>query len=293
MSPRYQGRHIRHRRLRPFLRAGLILLLVVLCCWGFIEPKLLQVETVTLTSAELDATVGRLRLVYVSDIHMGSWPYLSTADLAGLVSKINQQNADLVILGGDYGNSSEDAIAFFEALPSIRSTYGIYAVLGECDRTLPESNLIALETAMKTRSITPVINDVVSIRIGTKNIYLAGVDDISANCDVSGVAAKCKSTDFVIFAAHNPEIIATALTVNGADGKRNWFDLGLFGHTHGGQISIFGSLFHVPSADTIYTEGWYTPNKLSILVSPGVGTSGTPIRLGHYPTLHVINIKSE
>jgi len=137
MSPRYQGRHIRHRKLRPYIRAALILLLIVLCLWGFLEPKYLQVEKVTISSSELEASVGRLRIVFVSDIHTGNWPYLSTADLNGLVLKINQQNPDLVILGGDYANTSEGAIEFFQQLPTIRSTYGVYAVFGECDRTLP------------------------------------------------------------------------------------------------------------------------------------------------------------
>ena len=292
MSPRYRGRHRRFHRVKDAVRILLILLLILFAAWGLIEPKLLQVERTTVVCSDLTSDVGQFRVVYVSDIHMGNWPYLTANDVSGLVTKINEQNADLVILGGDYATDSDGAITFFKSVPTIRATYGVYAVLGDCDRTLPESNLQQLLTVMRTRSITPIVNEVVSVRIGTQNIYLAGIDDLSANADIAGVAAQCKSSDMVIFLAHQPDAITTALNTNGKDGKRNWFDVGLFGHSHGGQVNFLGNLIGAPTVEGSYTSGWYTPNRLSILVSQGVGTVGLPVRLGHYPTLHVITVKS-
>lgn len=286
MNRRYRGRHVRFRRLKAVLRIAVILLLIIAGVWGFMEPKMLRVEQTSIAAADLDDGVGRLRIVYVSDIHMGSWPYLTMNDVTALITRINEQKADLVILGGDYAADSEGAISFFKNMPTIRSTYGVYAVLGECDRTLPESNLPQLLMTMRTRSITPLVNEVAAVRIGPKNIYLAGIDDVSASADIAGVAAQCSADDYVIFLSHNPEALTTALNVNGQGGKRNWFDLALCGHTMQGAAGA-------PAVKTSYSHGWYTPNRLNILVSQGVGTLRIPIRLGGYPTIHVITLRSE
>ena len=164
--PRYRGRHTRFRHVKGLLRALLVLAAVGLLAFGFIQPKLLRVQTDTVISDELDSDVRRLRIVYVSDIHYGRWPYLTMDDVSSLVTRINEQNADLVILGGDYAGSSTEAVSFFRQIPTIRATYGVYAVFGEYDRTLPESALNDLKAVMRSRSITPIVNDVVSVRIG-------------------------------------------------------------------------------------------------------------------------------
>jgi hypothetical protein len=60
-------------------------------------------------------------------------------------------------------------------------------------------------------------------------------------------------------------------------------DLMLSGHTHGGQVQIFGCAPRVPRGSGRYREGWYEDAGPVMYVSRGVGTSVLPVRLGARP----------
>lgn len=269
-----------------------LLLLIFLLTWPFIEPYLLEVETITLRSADLPASIGQLRVVYLSDIHLGSG--MTAQRVSDLINRINEMNADLVLLGGDYASDSDGAIEFFRNMPRIHALYGVYAVPGNHDRTTPESNLNQLRAAMQRVGVTPLINAVVPIRIGTDTIYLTGIDDVNnGHPALQDVAAQVRSEDYVIFLSHSPAVIPEALAAEDRSRNLRWFDLGLFGHTHGGQIGLFGGIVRDDSVDARYRSGWVRQNRADLLTSRGVGTSVLPVRLFCRPQIHLITINSD
>ena len=275
------------------LQELLRLLLVLQVAYPLMEPLWLEVQTTTLTGTTLPSDVKQLRIVYVSDIHESSWPFFTHGRVVELVRKINAMHADLVLLGGDYATDSESAIHFFENLPTIQAAYGVYGVLGNHDRTAPESNLARLRTAMRTAKVTPLVNEVASVRIGTTDIRIAGLDDMNNGWpELKAVASAVRQDDFVIFLSHSPEIIPEALNTVSGDKHRNWYDLGLFGHTHGGQISGLGQLLGISKVSGRYERGWIVENKINMLISQGVGTSVLPMRLFCRPQIHLITVKS-
>lgn len=287
----YRPKHRRFNFGHFMLRIAILLLLLALLAYPFAEPFMLETDTKALTSASLPRDVGQLRVVYLSDIHAG--PFFSQARVNDLMRTVNRLNADLVLLGGDYANDSDGAVEFFRNLPSINSRYGVYAVMGNHDRTVPESNLSALQTAMSSAGVTPIVNDVVSVRIGASTIYLAGIDDVDNGWpDLAGVASQVRQEDYVIFLCHNPEIIAQAQKTGDMHGNHQWFDLGLFGHTHGGQIALVGNWLGLADVEPRYEEGWLVENRTDLLVSRGVGTSILPVRIGNPPQIHLITVKS-
>ena len=276
-------------RWRRVLPVVVILLLIALVAWPFLEPYALQVEAVTLRSADFPEAIGQLRVVYVSDIHAGK--FFSAARVDDLVTRINALSADIVLLGGDYAQDSAGAVAFFRSMPRIHARYGVYAVPGNHDRTTPESNLNQLRAAMQAANVTPLINTVVPVRVGAGTIWLAGVDDI--NCghpELSSVAAQVHRDDYVIFLCHSPAIIPDALDARDADWNVGWFDLGLFGHTHGGQVALFGGLVRDERVPEQYVSGLTRVNRSDLLTSRGVGMSVLPIRLLCPPQIHQITI---
>ena len=293
----YQGRHVRKeqprkRRFGCLSRLITFALLLFIIAYPFLETRMLETDVKSLTSADLPADVKQLRVVYLSDIHAGF--HFSQAQVEGLFQRVNAMNPDLVLLGGDYAVDSESAIAFFRNLPRISTRYGVYAVMGNHDRTVPESNLTHLRSAMYNAGVTPLVNEVASIRIGLSNIYIAGIDDVNNGWpDLKAVTSQIRQEDFVIFLSHSPEIIQEALLASDKNGRRgNWFDLGLFGHTHGGQIALLGQFLGISKVEGRYEQGWLRENRSDILVSRGVGTSVLPIRFLRRPQIHQITILS-
>lgn len=291
-----QGRHAgvydpRTSRMRKFLTFLGVLILLLLLAWPFIESFMLETETVALHADDLPASVGQLRIVYVSDIHKGG--LYTDARLEALVSRINAMDADLILLGGDYASDSAGAIEFFENLPRLYARYGVYAVLGNHDRTQPESNLNQLRRAMLDAHVTLLLNTVEPVQIGANTIYIAGLDDVSCgHPDLKYVASQVRARDYVIFLCHSPEIIPDALNARDKSGQLNWFDLGLFGHTHGGQVALFGGLVRDSKVDEQYRSGWTKQNRIDLLTSRGVGTTVLPVRLFCTPQIHLITINS-
>lgn len=276
---------------RRFLKAVLILVALLILSWPFIEPFMLETESVTLVAEDLPSGIGQLRIVYATDIHQGG--LFTAGRVKDLVSHINACNADIVLLGGDYAKDSAGAIDFFHSLPRIHSRYGVYAVLGNHDRTIPEANLTTLRSAMQAAGVTPLVNAVSRVRIGVNDIYIAGIDDVNnGHPDLRSVASQVSSSDYVIFLSHSPAVIPEALKLADKNGSQNWFDLGLFGHTHGGQLALIGPLLRDDGVPNEYTSGWLKQNRIDMLISRGVGTTGLPVRLFCTPQLHLITVNT-
>lgn len=276
---------------RRLFRVIIVLIVLAILAWPFIEPFTLETESVSMTAADLPQGIGQLRIVYATDIHKGG--LYTDSRLASLISHINTCNADIVLLGGDYATDSAGAIEFFRTMPRIHSRYGVFAVLGNHDRTIPESNLTTLRSVMQSAGVTPLINVVSRVRIGVNDIYIAGIDDVdNGRPDLRSVASQVNAGDYVIFLCHSPAIIPEALQAVDQNGRTGWFDLGLFGHTHGGQIAVIGPLLKDDGVPDEFTQGWFKRNRTDLLVSRGVGTSGLPVRLFCSPQIHLITVNA-
>ena len=291
--PVHRGRHIRKNRRRKIWIFLILFFLVAAMVYPFIEARILTTEKVVLHSDDLPADANHLRIVYLSDIHWGFW--YGDGDLNRLVSKINALRPDLVLFGGDYATDYESALLFFrhlQEMPKIHARYGIFGVPGETDCGEDAQDRRILSESMSNAGITPLFNQVQYVQIGSGRICIAGLDDVTAGkADLKSVAASVSSQDYVIFLAHNPSVINDAQQTPDSSGNLNWFNLGLFGHTHGGQMKFFSSLLGIAEdVPDRYLSGWFTENRIDLLVSRGVGTSVFPARLFCSPQIHLIEV---
>ena len=292
-SSSYRGRHrVRNRRHRKWI-IGVVVLFVLMLAWPLVEARMLGTERIQLKADQLPAEANNLRIVYLSDIHYGFW--FSDGDLNRLISRINGLRPDLVLFGGDYATDHQTAVQFFEKLRSgekIRSRYGVFGVVGETDRGESDFDLAELTETMSNADVEPLVNRAVPVHIGAAKIYIAGLDDVTAGKpDLKAVSRSVNAADYVIFLSHNPSVIPEAQLAKDSSGNLGWFDLGLFGHTHGGQMLFFSSLLGI--ADDIperYKGGWLKENRVDLLVSRGVGTSVFPGRLFCFPQIHYIEV---
>ena len=289
-SAHYRSRHtMKNRRRRRLLIAGIILLIALLAA-PFLEALVIRVDRVALVSEDLPVDIGHLRIVYLSDIHYGF--YFSDGRINALVNQLNSLKPDLVLFGGDSGDDPSAAIAFYQKLPSIHARYAIAGVLGESDHGKDDLDRTLVTDAMRNAGVTPLVNDVLPVRVGTSIVYVAGMDDVlSGKPDVSSLARSVSSEDYVIFLSHNPTVIPDAQRAVDRNGRLGWFDLALFGHTHGGQIRGLSFLLDIGGdVNSRYQNGLLIENRSTLLISNGIGTSVLPARLFCPPQIHCIDI---
>lgn len=291
----YRGsvpRRRKHRRVRiwHFIIIFAILLILV---YPFLEAAQLTVEEKELKISNLPGNLKNVEIIFASDFHHSG--RMKGSRTEEVVTCINNLTADLVILGGDYANNTQEAIRFFEELPAVWARMGVYAVLGDAEYSQPElvSQLIGV---MVGRGIIPLVNQVEKVKVGQSAILIAGADDdIKSYARIDKLAAEVREEDFVILVSHSPDVISAMQTATGSDGSNHWYDLALFGHTHGGQVNLFGftpfSQLRMMKANSRYFQGWLEESRAYLLTSNGIGTIGFPIRFRSIPQVHFMTLK--
>ena len=80
--------------------------------------------------------------------------------------------------------------------------------------------------------------------------------------------------DFVILLVHTPDYIEDVSVAN--------TDLALAGHTHGGQVRVFGvaPVLNSHYGNRFLTGLAYNTAKIPLIITNGIGTSQLPIRIG-------------
>lgn len=293
--PRYEYKYRKPQRRRIKVHVLLIALaIVMLAAYPFIEARMLTIQEHTLYANNLPSNLKNIRIAYASDIHQTWWN--GEKRIAKVFNTLNSLNADIIILGGDYALDRETAIAFFETAPKLHARLGVFGVLGNHEYMNAEGSVQLLLDAMKDAGVTPLVNEVAKLKVGHSYIYIAGSDEYSnARADVAGLASQVYTDDFVIFAGHDPSLLLDMQKATDFNGSSHWFDLAVFGHTHGGQVNLFGYTPFVniaPELSARYISGWLEENRAGILISNGVGTSNIPVRLFAQPQVHLITLKA-
>ncbi|WP_281975464.1 metallophosphoesterase [Halobacillus litoralis] len=219
-----------------------------------------------------DASLGEideLRLFFISDIHKRKLRE-ETLSKVGMV--------DVVIIGGDLVDKRTSSERLEKNLTLLKRWKApVYFIPGNNDH---EFETGALLEVLQEHGILPLSNvdETVEVSQG-KNIVLSGLDpyflqprrNASYINDLDGYQVLC---------VHDPYVFAR---MNKEDQDR--FNLVLSGHTHGGQIRIFGM-------GPYERGGWSRNGARTILVSEGYGTSLFSLRLGTKAECHVIHVKS-
>ena len=236
----------------------------------------------------LPAAFDGLVIAYCSDIHYG--PFFGHERTDNLARKLNDMRADIMILGGDYGETTKASLEFFKALPDLTAQSGLFAVIGNHDLLGRKEEISELKGLILSKGIVLLNNSAILMEKDGAALCLCATDDIlEGRPDTAALTGAIAESDFTIFAPHSPDILPEAEKQAGFR-----FDLALCGHTHGGQLVIFGRSLHSSSAygDT-YARGWMDAHGGKLLVTHGVGTSLLPMRLGVRPQIHRITLKRE
>jgi predicted MPP superfamily phosphohydrolase len=276
--------------MRPWhWRAGvLVLLALALGLWStWIEPASLRVEKV---DVPLHWPYPRpLRVAVVSDLHVGA-PYYGLSRLPSIVERINATHPDLICLAGDFvtlgvlGGHRVPPDSIAHVLAGLSAPYGVFAVLGNHDRTY---NGPWVQASLSSVGIRVLEDTAVSISTASGRVWIAGVSDYwSGPHDIHrALHAVTDSIAPIVLLTHNPDLfpqIPARVTLT------------IAGHTHGGQVRlpVIGAPV-VPSAyGQRYARGSIIEGGRHLFVSTGIGTSDLPVRLGVPPAIFVLTLRA-
>ena len=210
-------------------------LLGLYAAWKALGP--VHVKPVTITLKQLPPSMDGLRIVQITDVHIG--PLINGRWLQRVVNKINDLQPDLIAITGDLVDGSVDELRQHVApLAGLTATHGTYFVTGNHEYYSGAEEWCAHICELGIRVLR---NEHVSITAEDgSGFHLAGVDDWSTRHyphtghNVSKAVAEHDSKTVLILLAHQP--------ASAHDAAKHGVDLQLSGHTHGGQIWPFNYL---------------------------------------------------
>ncbi len=252
--------------------------------YALIEPYCMQTVVHNEINADLPVEFDGKKIVFIADIHHKY--FFSVQRIRALVKTINAMNPDVILLGGDYiVYSSRYAAPCFAELSLLRAPLGVYGVLGNHDYWEGKDTVLR---EMKAAGISPLINDARWLNIGNGRIKIGGVGDFwEDKANISPTLAGTTENDTVILLSHNPDFLSTITD------KR--IDLVLSGHTHGGQMTLFGLWTpFIPSGyGNKYRTGLVKSEYSKVLVTNGVGCIGLPMRFFAPPQINIIYLRKK
>jgi uncharacterized protein len=216
------------------------------------------------------------RILHLSDLHTDT----SERAMARLLDLLPTLEYELCVLTGDYrGKMFGSFSQSFAGMARLRAALKgpVYGVLGNHDT-------IRMVPALEGIGIRMLLNECVVIERGGQRIHLAGIDDAHFyKVDNIGKAADAiPHEDFSVLLSHTPEIYLQAAHAG--------FDLLLSGHTHGGQICLYGGIPITLDAalPRSFGAGAWKYRDMVGYTSVGAGSSVVPVRFNCPPeiTLH-------
>ena len=260
---------------------------VATCLYGIFNARNIKVNEYSVTVNKSCGSDKHLKAVLVADLHMG---YAIGVDhITNMVEKINQQNADIVIIAGDIFDNSYDGMDDPEGikaqLKSIKSKYGVYAVYGNHD--IDEKILMGftfdwggkqlhsekMTNFMKDCNIKLINDESVLINdefylVGRRDTDKPGTED-GTRAEISELTKDLDKTKPIFVLSHEPDELQKTADAGA--------DIDFSGHTHDGQLfpgNLTIGLFWENPCGMIKKDNMYS------IVTSGVGVYGTFMRVG-------------
>lgn len=249
-------------------------------------------------SSDLPAAFDGYRIVQFSDAHVGTLSGWNKKVLKNAIDSINAMEPDLIVFTGDLQNKKPSEIARHrKTLSRLKAKDGIYSVLGNHDYAIyldldPVKSMMNLEATIAEQTAlgwTVLANRHILIHRDNQSIAIAGMENDGEGRfpqlgDITNTLYGLSRQSFVVMLEHDPTSWRRKIL------PHSHCQLTLSGHTHGGQVELFG----LSLAKLFYKEsgGMYYQGDRAINVSTGLG-GVVPFRLGVTPEVVVITLRTK
>jgi predicted MPP superfamily phosphohydrolase len=258
---------------RAFLAQAMIVVppAVTLAMTGraIMERDEFRVRRIDLPLKNLPPALDGMTIAHIADPHVGS--FMSDAKFRSIIDRTNELDADLVLHAGDMINHNlKDLPDGIEMMRRFKGRYGRFGCQGNHD--LIEDGKV-FESQVRQADIGMLLDESATVRVrnGAKVQILSPrwgrrrdqpQSDDWVNASVDKVLAFRDPSAFTILLAHHPHSFDRAAETG--------VPLTLLGHTHGGQIRLFGDIGFGPLMYK-YWSGVYRQNDSAAVVSNGIG----------------------
>jgi predicted MPP superfamily phosphohydrolase len=234
-----------------------------------------NMETRTMRFPDLPAQLTGLRILQLSDLHLNH--YITLSNLEEIVTEAATFKPDLVLVTGDVADDLTQLAEALRLIDGLKAPLGTFASLGnhEYFRGIREVRRIFDESPVPL-----LVNSGIPITHNNASIYLAAIDDPrSMGGEYPNFFEKCIDSSlqqapqdsFTILMSHRPNALDVA--------SERSIDLVLAGHTHGGQVGLFGRSAFEPLLPEAYLWGEYQKKNTTLYTTSGAG-HWFPFRLG-------------
>lgn len=245
--------------------------------WGLARAgAAVAMPQIDLRFTDLPRPLYGLRILHISDIHIG--PYVSLSDLEEILLRSEALQPDLLLITGDLCDHMPYYLDTLRLLESFPTPLGAYCSLGnhEYHRGIRRVRRLFAQTTLPL-----LVSEGRSIDVDGTSLYIAAADDprylnspeshaylrSSVERAMDGVPAG----SFSLLLSHRPQALDYAAPLG--------TNLTLAGHTHGFQLGLGGrSLFDSLLPDR-YIWGRYRRGTSQLYTTSGLG-HWLPFRLG-------------
>ncbi len=259
-------------------------LALMVFAYGLFEAGNIRTERIIVKTGKLPASVARIRIVQITDVHIGL--IVQGRRLERIVAKIKEAAPDILVSTGDLVDGQADAIAEqFSLFQSITPPLGKFAVTGNHEYYAGLGNALDLTRRGGfniLRGEGKVVNGLINIAGLDDLVVRKGLGEPVKNVFFRKTLAALPSDKFTLLLYHRPVIEPDYL---------GFFDLQLSGHTHKGQIFPFSFI-----TGLVFPRqaGYYAlPQHSALYASRGTGTWGPPVRFLAPPEITIIDLVPE
>jgi uncharacterized protein len=258
-----------------------------------------NVSRVRVGSGGLPSAFEGLRIVQISDMHLGSYGN-DLAIVRNGVDLINAEQPDLIFFTGDLVNDyADEAEPFIEVISGLKAKLGKFSILGNHDYSdyanwddaqAKAANLARLKAIHGEMGFRLLLDEHVTIERAGERLGLLGVQNWGRRFQQYGDLGKAvrgsEGLPYRILLSHDPthweeQVLGTGI------------DLTLSGHTHGAQFGVkLGHTTYSP-AQWVYKHwaGLYNEGAQQLYVNRGFGFIGFPGRVGMPPEITVLELQ--
>lgn len=259
-----------------------------------------RVENQLLAFPNLPASFNGLKIVHISDIHIGSFKGFE-GQVEGAVDMINAQQPDIIFFTGDLVNNfAEELDGWVPILARMKARVGKYSILGNHDygnyykwasETEKAENFRKIVGAHEKMGFQLLKNQSVTLTKNDEKIAIIGVENwghppFPQYADFDKASSGVNGVPFKILLSHDPTHWDAKII-----GKTD-IDLTLSGHTHGMQFGFkFAGMEWSPAQYKFRRwAGLYQEKKQLLYVNRGFGYIGYPGRVGMPPEITVLEL---